>query len=120
MVITSWPARTSLGIRNVPMCPLPPMTTMRITSGYAAPATRAFRSDRSAAHAIPQVKYPVALDDRVRIRQQVLRGDRPEVALAGPEHDVHAHLVDQARGKGLAADGCDLDDAVPRKLLRRG
>jgi hypothetical protein len=33
--------------------------------------------------------------------------DRPEVALAGPEHDgygVHAHLVDQARGKHLATD----------------
>jgi hypothetical protein len=33
--------------------------------------------------------------------------DRPEVALAGPEHDgydVHAHLVNQARGKHLATD----------------
>ena len=51
--------------------------------------------------------------------------DRPEVALAGPEHDgddVHAHLVDQARGKHMATDvaGRDLDDAVTRKLLRLG
>jgi hypothetical protein len=43
--------------------------------------------------------------------------DRPEVALAGPEHDgydVHAHLVDQARGKHLATDlaSGDLDHAV--------
>jgi ribosomal protein S3AE len=55
----------------------------------------------------------------------VLRVDRPEVALAGPEHhryDVHAHLLDQARGKHLTTDlaGGDLDDAVTRKLLRRG
>jgi hypothetical protein len=37
----------------------------------------------------------------------VLRVDRPEVALAGPEHDgydVHPHLVDQARGQHLATD----------------
>ena len=37
----------------------------------------------------------------------MLRVDRPEVALAGPEHDgydVHSHLVDQARGKHLATD----------------
>ena len=51
--------------------------------------------------------------------------DRPEVALAGPEHDgydVHAHLVDQTRGKHLATDVAsgDLDQAVTCKLLRPG
>ncbi len=51
--------------------------------------------------------------------------DGPEVALAGAEHDghdVHAHLIDQARGKHLGTDvaGSDLDDAVTRKILRRG
>ena len=55
----------------------------------------------------------------------MLRAERPEVALAGPEHhgyDVHAHLVDQARGEHLATDVAsgDLDDAVTRKLLRLG
>src|SRR4051795_12894480 len=81
------------------------------------------RSDRSPAHPIAEVKHPVALNHHVRFLQQVLRADRPEVALAGPEHhgyDVHAHLVDQARGKHLATDvaGGDLDHAVsPRKLL---
>ena len=55
----------------------------------------------------------------------MLRLDRPEVALAGPEHDgydVHAHLVDQARGKHLATDVAsgDLDYAVTRELLRLG
>src|SRR5947208_3104694 len=83
------------------------------------------RSNRSTAHPIAQVKHPVALDHHVRIRQQVLRVDRPEVALAGPEHDgydVHAHLVDQTRGKHLATDVAsgDLDHAVTRKLLRLG
>ena len=63
------------------------------------------------------MKHPVALDHDVRILQQVLRLDRPEVGRAGPEHDgydVHAHLVDQARGKHLATDlaSSDLDDAV--------
>jgi hypothetical protein len=55
----------------------------------------AHRSDRSTGHPIAQVKHPVALNHHVRILQQVLRMDRPEVALAGPEHhgyDVHAHL----------------------------
>jgi hypothetical protein len=71
------------------------------------------------------VKHPVALNHHVRILQQVLRVDRPGVALAGPEHDgydVHAHLVDQARGKHLATDVAsgDLDRAVTRKLLRLG
>ena len=63
-------------------------------------------TDRTTPHLIAQVKHPVALD-HVGILQQVLRVDRPEVALAGPEHDrddVHAHLVDQARGKHLATD----------------
>jgi hypothetical protein len=51
--------------------------------------------------------------------------DRPEVALAGPEHDgydVHAHLVDQARGQHLATNVAsgDLDDSVARKPLRLG
>jgi ABC-type multidrug transport system ATPase subunit len=83
------------------------------------------RSDRSTAHPIAQVKHPVALNHHVGILQQVLCVDRPEVALAGPEHDgydVHAHLVDQARGKHLATDvtSGDLDDAVTRKLLRLG
>src|SRR5215213_5480726 len=81
--------------------------------------------DWSTAHPIAQVKHPVALNHHVRILQQVLRADRPEVALAGPEddgHDVHAHLVDQARGKHLATDvaSSDLDHAVTRKLLRLG
>jgi hypothetical protein len=71
------------------------------------------------------VKHPVALNHHVRFLQQVLRVDRPEVALAGSEHDgydVHAHLVDQARGKHLATDVAsgDLDHAVTRKLLRLG
>ena len=37
-------------------------------------------------------------------------------------YDVHAHLVDQTRGKHLATDvaGGDLDHAVTRKLLRLG
>src|SRR5512145_1316978 len=83
------------------------------------------RSDRSTAHPVAQVKHPVGLNHHVRILQQVLRVDRPEVALAGPEHDgyhVHAHLVDQARGKHLATDVAsgDLDHAVTRKLLRLG
>ena len=44
----------------------------------------------------------------------MLRVDRPEVALAGPEHDgddVHAHLVHQAGGERLTTDiaGGDLD-----------
>src|SRR6187455_1329422 len=85
----------------------------------------ASRSDRSTAHPIAHVEHPVALDHHVRILQQVLRVDRPEVALAGPEHDgydVHAHLVDEARGKDLATNiaGGDLDHAVTRKLLRPG
>ncbi len=72
-------------------------------------------SDRSTAYPVAQVKHPVALNHHVRILQQVLRVDRPEVALASPEHDghdVHAHLVDQARGKHLATDvaGGDLDE----------
>src|SRR4026208_987784 len=81
------------------------------------------RSDRSMAHPIAQVKHPVALNHHVSILQQVLRVDRPEVALAGPEHDgydVHAHLVNQARGKHLAtavASG-DRDHAATRELLR--
>lgn len=70
-----------------------------------------------------QVKHPVAPDDHVGILQQVLCVDRPKVAFAGPEHDgheVHADLVDQARGQHLAADvtGGDLDDAVSGELLR--
>ena len=95
------------------------------TSPRGPEPDRAGRGGRSTAHPIAQVKHPVALDHHVRILQQVLRVDRPEVALAGPEHDgydVHAHLVDQARGKHLATDvaGGDLDDAVTRKLLRLG
>ena len=82
------------------------------------------RSDRSTAHPIAQVEHPVALIHRVGILQQALCVDRPEVALAGPEHDgydVHAHLVDQARGKHMATDVAsgDLDDAVTRELLRQ-
>ena len=55
----------------------------------------------------------------------MLRGDRPEEALAGPEHhgyDVHAHLVDQTRREHLATDVAsgDLDRAVTRERLRRG
>jgi hypothetical protein len=65
------------------------------------------------------VKHPVALNHHGRILQQVLRVDRPEVALAGPEHDgydVHANLVDQACGKHLATDVASsyLDQAVTR------
>ena len=45
--------------------------------------------------------------------------DRPEVGLAGPEHDgddVHPHLVDETRREHLATDvaGRDLDGAVVR------
>src|SRR5687768_18394082 len=85
-----------------------------------SPSSRT-RSDRSTAHPIAQVKHPVALNHHVRILQQVLRVDRPEVALAGPErdgYDVHAHLVDQTRGKRLATDVAsgDLDHAVTRKI----
>ena len=77
----------------------------------------------STTHPVAQAKHPVALNHHVGILQQVLCVDRPEAALAGPEHDgdeVHAHLVDQARGQNLATDvaGGDLDDAVTRKLLR--
>jgi hypothetical protein len=46
------------------------------------------------------VKHSVALHHDVRILQQVLGMDRPEIAPARPEHDgddVHAHLVDQTR-----------------------
>ena len=79
----------------------------------------------STAHSIAQMKHPVALDHHVRILQQVLRVDRSEVALAGPEHDgydVHPHLVDQTGGQHLPTDVArsDLDDAVTGKLLRRG
>ena len=68
---------------------------------------------------VAQVKRPVALNHHVRILQQVLRVDRPEVALAGPD-GAHAHLVDQTRGKHLATDltSGDLDQAVTRKRLR--
>jgi hypothetical protein len=71
------------------------------------------------------VKHLVALNHHVRILQQVLSVDRPEVALARPEHDgydVHTHLVDQTCGKNLATDVAsgDLDHAVTRKLLRLG
>src|ERR1700752_918334 len=83
---------------------------------------RCTHSDRSTTHPIAQVKHPVALNHHVRILQQVLRVDRPEVALAGPEHDgydVHAHLIDQARGKLLAPDlaNGDLDHVGTRKPL---
>ena len=49
------------------------------------------------------------------------RGDRPEVALAGPEHDghdVHADFVDEARGKHLATDvaGVEVGGAVKNVL----
>lgn len=71
------------------------------------------------------MKHPVALNHHVGILRQVLCADRPEGALSRPEHDgddVHAHLVDQARGKDLATDvaGGDLDDAVTREPLRLG
>ena len=64
-------------------------------------------ADPSPAHPVAQVKHPVALNHYVWVLQQVLRVDGAEVALAGPEHDgydVHAHLVDQTRGKHLATD----------------
>ena len=72
-----------------------------------------------------QVQHPVALDHHVGILQQVLCVDRPEVALAGPDHhgrDVHGHLVDEPRGQHLATDvaGGDLDRAPARELLRLG
>src|SRR5687767_10443120 len=82
----------------------------RTPSGNPAAFGRAERigsGERSTAHPIAQVEHPAALNHHVRILQQVLRVDRPEVALAGPEHDgddVHAHLVDQTRGKRLATD----------------
>ena len=83
------------------------------------------RPPRSTAHPKAQVKHPIALNHHIRILQQVLNVDRPEVALTGPEHDgydVHAHLVDQTCGKHLATDVAsgDLDDAVTRKVLRLG
>src|SRR4029434_7308528 len=86
---------------------------------------RSVNGQRSTAHQIAQVKHPVALNHHVGILQQGLCVDRPEVALAGPEHDgydVHPHLVDQARGKHLATDVAsgDLDQAVTRKLMRLG
>ena len=92
------------------------------SDAQAAPGAR---SCRSTAHPIAQVKHPVALNHHVRILQQVLRVDRPEVALAGPHHhgrDVHAHLVHEPRGQHLAADvaGSDLDRAVARDLLCLG
>jgi hypothetical protein len=65
---------------------------------------------------------PGCLDHHVGILEQVLCGDRPEEALAGPEHhgrDVHGDLVDEPGGQHLAADvaGGDLDRAVARELL---
>jgi hypothetical protein len=68
------------------------------------------------------VRHPVGLKHDVRVLQQVRRVNRPERALAGPEHDghdIHTHLVDQARGEPLATDvaGGDLDDAVTRRPL---
>ena len=59
------------------------------------------RSDRSTAHPIAQVKHPVALNHHVRILQQVLRVDRPEVALAGPEH--HGYDVQRTSSTRPAA-----------------
>src|SRR5690348_13924308 len=41
MVTTSCPARTSLGTRNVPMCPLPPMTTILMDTRLSPVATGA-------------------------------------------------------------------------------
>lgn len=73
----------------------------------ASVGTASIPVDRSTAHPIVQVKHSVAGNHHVRILQQVLGVDRAGVALAGPEHDgydVHAHLVDQARGEHLPAD----------------
>src|SRR5262245_46836297 len=104
-------------------------SSYRSRRGASKPAAGAslfaYRRNQSAAHPIAHVEHPVALNHHVRVLQQVLRVDRPEVALAGPEHDgydVHAHLVDQARGKHLATNVAsgDLDHAVTRKLLRLG
>ena len=57
------------------------------------------------------------------ILEQVLRVDRPEEALARPEHDghdVHTHLVGQARGEHLPTDvtGGHLHQAATRELPR--
>ena len=57
------------------------------------------------------------------IFQQVLCVDRSKETLAGTEHDghdVHAHLVDQARGKDLSADVArrHLDHAVTSQFPR--
>ena len=70
---------------------------------------------------IAQVEHAVALQHYVGIFQHVLRVHRPEVALAGPEDDgcdVHAHFVDQARGKHLATDvaSSNLDQPVTAYL----
>ena len=68
------------------------------------------------------MQHPVPLDHLVRTVQQVLRVDRPEVALARTEHDgddVHSHLVDQPCGEQLTTDiaGGDLDHTVTGELL---
>src|SRR5262252_3880764 len=77
----------------------------------------------SAADAITQVQYPIALDHDVRIIEQLLAVDRAEEAPAGAEdhrHDVHRHLVDQA--ERLAADvaGRHADRAISGEFLALG
>ena len=68
-----------------------------------------FRATASVLPADPvaQVQHPVTPDDHVRVLQQVLALDRPEVAPTGAEHDrhdVHRDLVDQAFRQRLATD----------------
>jgi hypothetical protein len=77
----------------------------------------------SAANPVAQVQRPVAADDHVGVLQQVLAVDRPEVPFAGAEHhrhDIHRHLVDQARGEGLPADLArrHRNGALAREVLR--
>jgi hypothetical protein len=58
---------------------------------------------RSAADPVTQVQHPVALDDHIGLLQEVLAVDRPEVPLAGAEHDGN-HLTAVA-DVTLAGDG---------------
>jgi uncharacterized protein with PQ loop repeat len=79
---------------------------------------------RSAAGAVAQVQHPVALDDDVRVVQQVLGVDGAEEALARTEHDghhVHADDVDEPAREGLPAHVAsrDRDVAVAGQFLSR-
>lgn len=75
------------------------------------------------AYPVAQVEDAVALDHLVGVLQEVLGVEGVEEAFAGAEYDgddVHADLVDEARGEDLAADvaGGDLSDAVAYRAPR--